>query len=144
MFDGRYWSQYLPSNKILRSPANDCYNRRSWQSGPTALSALRHTGMKHRQLSYFGLLLRISCNKNLKILFAPTRESNIPRPEINATIVVSQRIRNKIRINASFVRHFVSIYLFLFFFLRVASMGIIGAVRDVGCDVSSSPYSFMS
>ncbi|CAH0716634.1 unnamed protein product, partial [Brenthis ino] len=51
-------------------------------AGPTALRALRGTGVRHRQLPNFGLLLRLTIQKDSINKLGPTRDSNPGPPGV--------------------------------------------------------------
>ncbi|CAH0721687.1 unnamed protein product, partial [Brenthis ino] len=51
-------------------------------AGPTALRALRGTGVKHRQLPNFGLLLRLTIQKESVTKLGPTWDSNPGPPGV--------------------------------------------------------------
>ncbi|CAH0730726.1 unnamed protein product, partial [Brenthis ino] len=68
----------IPVTLILR---RDDHSTRpvSVGAGPTALRALRGTGVKHRQLPNSGLLLKLTIQKDSITNLGPTRDS-IPGP----------------------------------------------------------------
>ncbi|CAH0726800.1 unnamed protein product, partial [Brenthis ino] len=51
-------------------------------AGPTALRALRGTGVKHRQLPNSGLLLRLTIQKDSLTKLGPTLDSNPGPPGV--------------------------------------------------------------
>ncbi|CAH0719233.1 unnamed protein product, partial [Brenthis ino] len=51
-------------------------------AGPTALRALRGSGVKHRQLPNSGLLLRLTIQKDSITKLGPTRDSNPGPPSM--------------------------------------------------------------
>ncbi|CAH0720834.1 unnamed protein product, partial [Brenthis ino] len=71
-------------------------------AGPTALRALRGTGVKHRQLPNSGLLLRLTIQEDSITKLGPTRDSNPGPPGVQPYMLATtppRQLNNKYVIN---------------------------------------------